>query len=157
MSDPFQKFATIAQGGDATPPGPPVDARPTSRKVEGITITSDRLVALDKIARQTSAARAGLADALADLRAQRDDARQRAAHLRGRIASDPRASGGAAHLAELDDEVALLTARMTETDAELREAAEAAAIARANLKTALTFARDHGLHIPAGVDQQGRA
>lgn len=158
MTDPFNRYTARAEGRDpAPPPAPPVETRPSTLKIEGVTVALSRLAALDKIARQTSAARAGLADALADLRAKRDDVRQRAAHLRGRIAADPRAAGGAAHLAELDAEVARLTGRMTETDAELREAAEAAAIARANLKNALTFARDHGLAVPAGVDQEGRA
>lgn len=157
MTDPFNRYTARAEGRDpAPPPAPPVETRPSTLKIEGITISSARLVALDKIARQTSAARAGLADALADLRAKRDDARSRASHLRGRIAADPRAAGGEAHLNDLDNEITLLTAQMTEIDGELRCAAEAAAIARANLQAALTFARDHGLHIPAGVSQEVR-
>lgn len=156
--DPFQRFETLARGGDPTPPPtPPVDAKPTTLKIDGIVITSERLAALDRIARQTSAARAGHADSLADLRARRDDVRQRAAHLRSRIAQDPRLHGAAANLAELDNEIATLTARMSETEAELAGAASAAAVARTNFRAALAFAKDHGLAIPAGVASEGRA
>ncbi|MBL8563879.1 MAG: hypothetical protein JNN06_16550 [Gemmobacter sp.] len=156
MSDPFQKFATIAQGGNATPPAPQVEVRPSTMRVEGVTVTSDRITALDRIARQTAAIRAGLADQLADMRAKRDDARQRAGHLRGRISQDPRAGSAAPQLAELDAEIAMIASRISETESELGEAASAAAIARSNLKAGLSFARDHGLAIPAGVDG-GRA
>jgi chromosome segregation ATPase len=158
MSDPFERYETLARGGDPTPPpAPPVENRPTTMKIDGITISSDRLAELDRIARQTAAARAVHADALADLRSRREDLRQRAGHLRSRIAQDPRLHGAAANLAELDAEIATLTARMSEAEAELAEAASAAAVARANLKTALSFAREHGLAVPPGVHQEGRA
>lgn len=157
MSDPFQKFATIAQGGDATPPAPQVAARPTNIKIEGITVTSDRLTALDRIARQTAAVRAGYADALADMRSKRDDLRQRAAHLRGRLSQDPRAQSAAPQLAELEAEIAMIASRISEAEAELTEGASAAAVARTNFTTALAFAKDRGLHIPPGVNQEGRA
>lgn len=158
MNDPFQKFTTIAQGGDPTPPpAPPVENRPTTMKIDGITVTSDRLTDLDQIARRTAAVRAGLADQLADLRAKRDDRRSILSRLRDR-ARDPRSAGASQpQIAELDAEIATLTARMSETEAELAEAASAAAVARTNLKTALSFAKDCGLHIPAGVNQEGRA
>lgn len=156
MSDPFQKFATIAQGGDATPPAPQVEVLASTMKVEGVTVTSDRLIALDQIARRSAAVRAGHADALADMRARRDDARQRAAHLRGRISQDPRAGSAAPQLVELDAEIAMIASRISETESELGEAASAAAIARSNLKAALAFAKDRGLHIPSSIEG-GRA
>ncbi|RID91616.1 hypothetical protein D2N39_13040 [Gemmobacter lutimaris] len=157
MTDPFSRYTTLAQGGDLSPPpAPPVENRPFTLTVEGITVTSDRLTALDQLARRTAAVRAGHADALADLRARRDDVRQRAGQLRARIAQDPRLHGAAANLAELDAEIATISSQMAEIESELGEAAAAAAVARSNLKTALSFAKDCGLHIPAGVDQEGR-
>ena len=154
MSDPFERYETLARGGDPNPPpATPVENLPTCLTVGGIRISSDRLTALDRIARQASAARAGLADQLADARSERDGLRLRAGHLRSRIAQDPRLHSAAANLAELDAQIATLTARMSETEAELAEAASAAAVARANLKTALSFAREHGLAVPAAIEE----
>lgn len=154
MTDPFERYKTLARGGDPNPPPPPqVENRPSTFMVEGVTISSNRLTALDQLARKAAAVRAGLADQLADLRAKRDDRRSILSRLRDR-ARDPRSAGATQpQIAEIEGEIATVSSQMGEVEAELSAAAAAAAVARSNLKTAVTFARDCGLAIPAAIEE----
>ncbi|TDQ55976.1 hypothetical protein EV658_1252 [Phaeovulum veldkampii DSM 11550] len=75
MSDPFSNYTILARGGvPATPPQPAQpDHAPRTAVVDGIKVSADRLEVLDRLARTHKATQAGLADRVADLRADRQD------------------------------------------------------------------------------------
>lgn len=154
--DPFQRYSRIGAGGvPAAPPEPQSAPLPTRIEVDGTTITSDRLTALDRIARRLRAGQIGLVDRLDEARGKRDDARARAAILRRKLETSPHRDPAAlAHLAEIESEANTADLLVAEIEAELQDAADAASTARANVASAAQFARDHGLHIPAGLTME---
>lgn len=155
-TDPFVRYAALGAGGvPAAPPEPQSAPLPTRIEVDGITITSDRLTALDRIARRLRAQQTGLVDRLDGARGKRDDAKARAAILRRKLETHPNPDPAiVAHLAEVEEEAGAASTQVTEVEAELADAADAASTARANLTAAAQFARDHGLHIPVGLNME---
>ncbi|NCU21287.1 hypothetical protein EOM89_11330 [Candidatus Falkowbacteria bacterium] len=157
--DPFAKYETLARGGIPAAPPQPAQPDPAPRRAvaDGIKVTTDRLDALDRIARTHRATQSGLAERVADLRAERQDAQRRMALLSSRANGDPRAHADTTlNAAQIEAELANLAAAIAETEAELTSAAEAAGAARSNLKAAVALAREYGLAVPAGV-MEGRA
>lgn len=156
--DPFQKYATLGAGGvPAAPPEPQSVSLPTRVEVDGIILTADRLTALDRIARRHRAHQTGLVDRLDETRGTRDDARARSSILHRKLETSPHRDPAAlAHLAEIESEANAAGLLVAEIEVELADAADAASTARANLSAAMTFARDHGLCIPAGLTTEGR-
>lgn len=143
----------VQPGYDAEPvPAPP----PVSLMVDGIRLDPlARLDALDRIARQHSALLAGLNDRAHDLRDRRRDLDRTINTARGRDDGRRFPAEAEAGLAAANAERATIVAQLAEVEAELSEAAEASAAARAVLKRAAEFARDRGLPVPASLSAGG--
>ena len=115
-----------------------------------------RLTALAAIARKTAAARSGMNEELHDQRDQRRDLHGRISRVRQNAVTGDRdaAASAAAEALRLDAELADLSSDITVREVELAEVVEAAAAARANLKSALKFAKTEGMTIPSALAQE---
>jgi chromosome segregation ATPase len=157
--DPFTRFETLARGGNPNPPPAPfqLESQPTVMTIDGVKIASARLTELDRLARSAKATQAGLAERIGDLRADLADAKRRLSLLQARAGAEPLARSDAAVQAQaLEAEIAQITKAARDVEDELNAAAEAAGAARANLRTAVEFARLHGLLVPVGIALEGR-
>ncbi|MGO4909525.1 hypothetical protein ACEN2J_14465 [Pseudorhodobacter sp. W20_MBD10_FR17] len=117
-----------------------------------------RLTALAGIARKANSARSGMNDELHDQRDARRDLQARINRVRQMtITGDAAAAQSSAEEAKrLEAELADLNAEITVREVELDEVAEAAASARANLKSALKFAKSEGLSIPTALAEEAQ-